>query len=321
MQDIKLPLFSVINLQQLKELPALNGTQLTDFALAQDQHVYLLLERSCAVPEGADSSALSWITSPSDYIVVDINIDWANQSIVEWQVYPLGVLKYQFHFVRPVGDNLLLLGARSAFDEKSPDRNAWLVSRTGDVLAKYCLGDGIQNCVITQDDSIVTGYFDEGVFGNFGWEEPLGAHGLNIWSNQGELLWSDAKRRIVDCYALNLDAQNRIWFYYYDDFDLVGIKPDAEEIELMLPLDGCKTFAVADDGQSFVFDQGYNHHNQFCFLKRQGDSLKPQGMLIPTFQDKQVHVGDAHMLGSKMLFLSDKGSFYASTIESLDVLK
>ena len=41
---------------------------------------------------------------------------------------------------RPAGDHVLLLGARCAYRENGPDQNAWIVSRDGAVLSRFCLG-------------------------------------------------------------------------------------------------------------------------------------------------------------------------------------
>ena len=77
-------------------------------------------------------------------------------------------------YTSPAGEHFLLLGARCAYRENGPDPNAWIVSRDGAVLSRFCLGDGIQDRVVKKDGTIITSYFDEGVFGNYGWDEPLG---------------------------------------------------------------------------------------------------------------------------------------------------
>ena len=51
------------------------------------------------------------------------------------------------------------------------------------MLSRFCLGDGIQDCVVKKDGTIITSYFDEGVFGNYGWDEPLGDCGLIAWTS------------------------------------------------------------------------------------------------------------------------------------------
>jgi hypothetical protein len=77
------------------------------------------------------------------------------------------------------------------------------------------------------------GYFDEGVFGNYGWggpgPEPIGAHGLVRFDERLERAWDypydtgfDA---ICDCYALNVSAET-VWACYYTAFPVVRIIDD-----------------------------------------------------------------------------------------------
>ncbi|WP_176444820.1 hypothetical protein [Paenibacillus herberti] len=39
---------------------------------------------------------------------------------------------------------------------------------------EFLLGDGIQSVQVTDKGIIWTSYFDEGVFGNNGWDKPIG---------------------------------------------------------------------------------------------------------------------------------------------------
>ena len=137
-----LPLFSIIDLNELRRENHLEGARLTDFFTARDGKVYLLMEQPSG-KQGEDRLKI-----PSIYTVVEIKVDWAEQRVLETSLFPIGLLKFQFHFLRPVGDHFLLLGARCAYRENGPDKNAWIVSRDGAVLSRFCLGDGIQDCVV-----------------------------------------------------------------------------------------------------------------------------------------------------------------------------
>ena len=169
-----LPLFSIIDLDQLRRENHLEGTEVTDFFTARDGKVYLLMEQP------SETQGKDWLSTPSTYTAVEIQLDWAEQRVLETTLFPLGLLKFQFHYLRPAGDHFLLLGARCAYRENGPDQNAWIVSRDGTVLSRFCLGDGIQDCVVKKDGTIITSYFDEGVFGNYGWDEPLGGRMRSI---------------------------------------------------------------------------------------------------------------------------------------------
>jgi hypothetical protein len=81
------------------------------------------------------------------------------------------------------GGSILLVGARSWWRSDGPDRNAVIYGADGRVLAEETLGDGIEHVLADGTGHIWVGYFDEGVFGNYGWgrpgsPEPLGACGL-----------------------------------------------------------------------------------------------------------------------------------------------
>lgn len=201
-----LPLFSIIDLNQLRRENHLEGTEVTDFFTERDGKVYLLMEQP------SETQGKDWLSTPSTYTAVEIQLDWAEQRVLETTLFPLGLLKFQFHYLRPAGDHFLLLGARCAYRENGPDQNAWIVSRDGAVLSRFCLGDGIQDCVVKKDGTIITSYFDEGVFGNYGWDEPLGACGLIAWTSEGTPLWKNEKYSIYDCYAISLDEEKTCGF-------------------------------------------------------------------------------------------------------------
>ena len=179
-------LFSIIDLNQLRKENHLEGAVLTDFSVGWNQNVYLLFEQ----PSGQKNEV--WLKTPSIYTVVEIKVDWTEQKMMGVTVFPMGLLQFQFHFLRLIEDNFLLLGARCAYRKDGPDKNAWIIHRSGTVLSKFCLGDGIQNCVVKSDGTIITGYFDEGVYGNYGWADlscshgyvpPIGEWGLNAWTH------------------------------------------------------------------------------------------------------------------------------------------
>ena len=61
------------------------------------------------------------------------------------------------------------------------DLNAKVFDRSGNQIREFLLGDGIQNVYVTKGNKIWTSYFDEGVYGNYGWEVPIGRNGLRAW--------------------------------------------------------------------------------------------------------------------------------------------
>ena len=137
-----------------------------------------------------------------------------------------------FAFVQPLGDEVLLVGARCHWKKDGAERNAVVVDPNGRVVRRFTLGDGIED-VRTTRDTIWASYFDEGVFGNYGWATPgptpIGADGIVWFDLQGErkgaydaaLAGSDA---ICDTYALNVDATGTMWTCFYTEFSVVRLR-------------------------------------------------------------------------------------------------
>ena len=307
-----LPLFSIIDLNELRQENHLEGTEMTDFFTARDGKVYLLMEQP------SETQGKDWLSTPSTYIAVEIQLDWAEQRVLETTLFPLGLLKFQFHYLRPAGEHFLLLGARCAYRENGPDNNAWIVSRDGAVLSRFCMGDGIQNCVVKADGTIITGYFDEGVFGNYGWADSSGTHGyvppvgecgLITWTPAGIPLWKNEKYSIYDCYAISLDEEENLWFYYYDEFRLVRTN-FKEDFVFELPIEGSGAFSVAPSGDTFLFQGGYPKHNKFYFLTAHGGHLGQKWEAIPICDGNKVAVEQCSLLSSRMLFLGKNGILY-----------
>jgi hypothetical protein len=81
----------------------------------------------------------------------------------------------------------LIVGSRSRWRADGPDRNAVIYDGDGHVVAQAVLGDGIEHAFAASDGHVWAGYFDEGVYGNFGWghpggDPPVGASGLARFS-------------------------------------------------------------------------------------------------------------------------------------------
>jgi hypothetical protein len=99
------------------------------------------------------------------------------------------------------------------------------------------LGDGIEHVLATSTGQVWVGYFDEGIYGNYGWgradsEEPAGAYGIVRFSPGLKSAWHYPQytgvgpwEPIDDCYALNVD-DTCIWACYYSDFPVVRIRDD-----------------------------------------------------------------------------------------------
>jgi len=84
--------------------------------------------------------------------------------------------------VQPLPDDqILIVAARCRWRPDHPDTNAVVLNPDGSVARRAVLGDGIGHVLATDSGKIWVGYFDEGVYGNYGWgnprPEPIGAPG------------------------------------------------------------------------------------------------------------------------------------------------
>jgi len=184
-----------------------------------------------------------------------------------------------FPHVQPMPNGeILLVGARC---QRLPDGSAQLNARVygpdGQLRHEFCLGDGIEDVQATLDGNVWVSYFDEGIYGNFGWggpdgQEPLGAAGLVRFDAEGREEWQyrppDGVGAIDDCYALNV-ADGMTWAYYYSNFPLVRIDPAGNVDVWRTDVHGARAFAICED--QVLFYGGYKEERQRCTLWRIGD--------------------------------------------------
>lgn len=119
--------------------------------------------------------------------------------------------------------SLLIVQSRCLKDGTNIERNARRYNPNGQLISAFTLGDGIASVQIAEDDTIWVSYFDEGIFGNFGWDQPLGSDGLVAYNIEGEKIWGACDFNIIDCEALNVVSSKEVYFYYYDDNFLVKL--------------------------------------------------------------------------------------------------
>ncbi|KQZ70112.1 hypothetical protein [Nocardioides sp. Root151] len=159
----------------------------------------------------------------------------------------------------PNGD-FLVVGARCAWRPEGPERNALIVGHDGAVVHEGTLGDGIEHMLVDDSGGIWVGYFDEGIFGNFGWgspgPEPLGSAGIVRWSPMFEKLWEYEAIDdywLADCYALNVDS-DRVWACPYTDFSILEIASDQATARATTDVSGPRALLIAGEKVALMGD-------------------------------------------------------------------
>ncbi|SKA90359.1 hypothetical protein [Sporosarcina newyorkensis] len=175
--------------------------------------------------------------------------------------------KWNYHYIQPIEDgHILLVGARSYYhDAQNIEENTGVYDKNWCLIRSFCLGDGIEHVYVTKNQEIWTEYFDEGVFGNYGWEEPISRSGLVGWDAPGrkmDSLEEDREYSIFECLAPNGDAEGEIWFFlrFLSCTVMVMNIKVVHEIELIQP-----------DGTPVTPQLVSNRENMLLFLD--GDEL------------------------------------------------
>lgn len=179
--------------------------------------------------------------------------------------------------VQPLPDgSFVIAGARCACRDGVAERNAVVVGPDGAVRSAFTLGDGIEDIQTSPAGSIWVSYFDEGVFGNHGWEpggrcSPLGGSGLVCFAAGGGVQWRfeppAGHDAICDCYALNVDGETA-WAYYYTDFPLARIRAGRVRT-WSTGVSGARAVAVA--GGHVLIAGGYREQAGRALLGRLGE--------------------------------------------------
>jgi hypothetical protein len=176
--------------------------------------------------------------------------------------------------VQPLPDGeILLVGARCRRHRDSTvERNAHVYGPDGALRRELVFGDGIQDVQVASSGDIWVSYFDDGIFGNYGWggrvsAQPVGRSGLVCFDARGNATWEFAPvaglHMMADCYALNV-ARNVVWAYYYTEFPLVRIGAGRAIRWWSTPIRGARALAV--DGRRVLLCGGYAPDRGRCVL-------------------------------------------------------
>lgn len=302
---MKIKLKNLRNLGELFTEQGMTGLDFVSMSIGFDGKAYFLF--SSAVPARIDGMFVNTAANAA-YTALVVTPSWESGVIEKVERLDLGKHEMNFHFLRPVPDgSFLLLGSRCMFSKKSgPEKNAVFTDREGNVLRALTFGDGIADCIVRRDGVIITSYFDEGVFGNYGWEEPIGSCGVCAWTGDGEIIWR-SEQDIADCYAINIDESDNLWYYYYTDFPLV--RTDfSTETEFDPGVEGADHFAVVNDGRFLIMNGGYDDADSFYVSRISGSQIvEPEPLDYVSGDGIPVSAAPEVFCGAKALVLTANG--------------
>lgn len=304
---MNIPVVGILDMAGCLDEFNLHSFQLVDLVIDRDGCILALLADK--IPRRIDGMYVPTV-SDARYQALRITVDWLCGERIAAEPVDFGQIEINAHFIQKLRDGYLLLGARARLHEDGrADQNALITDGQGRPLARHCFGDGINQCLVDKQNRIITSYCDEGVFGNYGWSEPVGSRGLIVWADDGSRLWENEKYRIYDCYAMNLDGQDRLWFYYYSDFQLV--RTDYHQDLVFDPqMGGGGRFLLKGSGEAVLFVGGHDSFSQFV--------VKPLGSFPPGRGEGACFVFDGRLLkpvevsfrGSKAILRDGQRNFY-----------
>lgn len=281
-------------------------------SIGYDDAIYILLSER--IPDRINGMFVD-TEADTTYSMLVLTVDWQEGRFLAYEYYNLGRHKMNFHFIQPLNDKILLLGSRTYYHADGPERNAVIVNKQGAVYQELCFGDGIADCIVTGDGRIITSYFDEGIFGNYGWDNPIGSCGLLVWDADGNVLWK-SKYPIYDCYAMNVDDRGNLWFYYYDDFALV--KTDFLSDVIYKPdIQGAAGFLFSMDSRHIIFDSGYHKHSEFQSAVIHHNELRDWQRTEIIFNEEPLLIQQFKFRGAKALFMDNENRLFAKQVMQL----
>ncbi|HVT79965.1 MAG TPA: hypothetical protein VHM90_04855 [Phycisphaerae bacterium] len=258
-----------IQLAPICDLAAILDGQLVALNVSHDGKIYAVVARGLLDYREERKDGVSFAkTTPSQlqsYRVVTLGGNEIFRDVtVEGE-------RFNIHDVQPLPNGELLLVCnrchRRAFDDI--EKNGRIYDSDGVFRREILLGDGIQRTQATAEGIVWTSYFDEGVFGNFGWNEPVGAAGLVAWDAFGNKIYEyrppNGLDTICDCYAMNVASETSTWIYYYTEFPLVHLRRQKIEGHWSIPIRGSDAFAV---GRGLaLFRGGYEARDNYYLFE------------------------------------------------------
>ncbi len=220
-------------------------------------------------------------------------------------------------------NKILIVGSRCRRNQDGThELNAQIYSSHGIKEQEFLLGDGIRHVQSDAKGNIWVGYFDEGVYGNFGWQYsggPFGAAGLSCFSPSGQKMWDfeppEGYEAISDCYALNVTKEG-VWAYYYTDFPIALIDSEWGVRCWRVDSPGARTFA-AGDGKVLLYG-GYEDRRTACTFLKLGNVDSRITSEISLVLPSVVNLSKANVIGrGKELHVFHNDDWYVFSIDSL----
>ena len=161
-------------------------------------------------------------------------------------------------------------------------------------------GDGIQHVTATRSGSCWVGYFDEGIFGNFGWggpgPAPIGRFGINRFDQTMHLAaHAPSEYEIADCYAMTA-VDESVFACTYTDWEIVRLGPSGERRSWTNDVAGASAIVVK--GSAVALVGGYTESRSRLVVGSLGESRFEPTMTTTLTIDGEDITGDKLLVAS-----------------------
>ena len=301
------------------------GFKVTSVAVSLDGEVIrLLTSEGLAGALTARTEQPGWASFPkthtdSEYSsVVAVSGDSISR---ETRLFGLNATFPQIEML-PEGEILVVASRCFRNSDGTHEINAKVFGADGKQNREFLLGDGINHVQTDAEGRIWVGYFDEGIFGNFGWQDaggPFGAAGLSCFSKSGQKVWDyeppEGFDHIADCYALNV-SRSGVWSHYYSGFPMAFVDSSWHVRCWKTELSGARTFAVGD-GKVLLY--GSYDRRSACNLltleEREAKLVAEVSLVLP----REIDPSKDTVIGrDKRLHVIQDDDCYVFSIDSLN---
>lgn len=263
---MKIKLKKHINLEEILKRYNHSLDSLVSYTIGYDNKVYILLKEE--ITNDLVKSILER-GGIANYFTIILEFDWDESKIISCEHRELGTYKVWFYIIQPIENNLLLIHANCRDDKTY---NGIVFDEKGNIIKKYCLGHDINDCIVTKNGNIIVSYGDEGIYS---FSSMLASNGLNVWNKEGKIIYKNniEQNDISDCYAINIDEKENLWYYYYTDFKL--IKTDMSTEKKYNPnTEYSNGFLITSDEKNVVFETtDYIYDNLEKSIKEKKEQL------------------------------------------------
>lgn len=172
-------IFKIANLKEIQKEFNLPKLFCFDYCVGYDQCVYLLLSRQ---PQRREYPNIMHFKK-KEYYAIKLKMDWEKQKVTEKEMYSLGIMPYEWEFLRPLNDCFLLIGDEKKkinekiiyeddvlilskesccqkediildLDEDRKKKTGILLDKDGVVVKKYEFKKDIFDCQTSEDGQI-----------------------------------------------------------------------------------------------------------------------------------------------------------------------